>query len=119
MTIPSWQKIRQCPRSPLLFPGVLHLLLEFTRHNSSQQPTTCRPLARRLRGSSGATRCVAPLAREGTCRLSERTLGRHEWHSRERHAIGSRVPLGRERATLVTPHSRRIAWLSIRSEEGR
>src|SRR5437588_3433473 len=42
--------------------------------NSSQQPTTCRSPARRFRGSSGATRCVAPLGREGTWRLSERTL---------------------------------------------
>jgi hypothetical protein len=45
------------------------------RSNSSQQPTTCRSLARRFRGLSGATLCVAPLARVGTWRLSERTLG--------------------------------------------
>src|ERR1041385_8361534 len=79
MTIPSWQKIRQCPRSPLLFPGVLHLLLEFTRHTSPQQRPPCRSPARRLRGSSGATRCVAPRAREGTWRLSERTLGARDY----------------------------------------
>jgi len=44
------------------------------RANSSQQPTTCRSSARRFRGSPGATRCVAPLGREGTWRLSERTF---------------------------------------------
>ena len=32
-------------------------------------------MARRFRGSPGATRCVAPLGRVGTCRLSERPLG--------------------------------------------
>jgi hypothetical protein len=42
--------------------------------NSSQQPTTCRLSARRFRGSFGATLCLAALAREGTWRLSERTL---------------------------------------------
>jgi hypothetical protein len=76
MTIPSWPKIRQCPRSPVSFPSCrCTYSLNSGRHNSSQQPTTCRSSARRFR-SSGATRCVAPLARVGTWRLSERTLGR-------------------------------------------
>ncbi len=53
---------------------ISHLNFSSAPANSSQQPTTCRSLARRFRGSSGATQCVAPLAREGTWRLSERTL---------------------------------------------
>jgi hypothetical protein len=50
-------------------PGALE-----ARANSSQQATRGRSLARGFRGSSGATRCVAPLACEGRERLSERTL---------------------------------------------
>src|SRR5436853_6146739 len=43
--------------------------------NSSQQPTTCRSLARRFRASFCATLRVALPESEGTWRLSERTLG--------------------------------------------
>jgi len=39
------------------------------RANSSQQPTTCRSLARRFRASFGATLRVAPPESEGTWRL--------------------------------------------------
>src|SRR5947199_6835264 len=62
--------------------------------NSSQQPTTCRSSARRFRGSSGATLCVAPLGCEGTWRLSERTLARriHERRSRRIQAYDNFVP---------------------------
>jgi len=45
------------------------------RANSSQQPTRGRSLARRFRASFCATLRVALPEREGTWRLSERTLG--------------------------------------------
>src|SRR5436305_8299933 len=52
--------------------------------NSSQQPTTCRSLARRFRASFCATLRVALPESEGTWRLSERTLCRPGVHSEER-----------------------------------
>jgi len=39
------------PDRPLFLLGALHLLLEFTPANSSQQPTACRALVRRFRAS--------------------------------------------------------------------
>jgi hypothetical protein len=48
------------------------------RANSSQQPTTCRSLARRFRASFSAALCVARPDGEGTWRLSDRTLARPE-----------------------------------------
>src|SRR6267142_1275078 len=46
--------------------------------NSWQEPTRCRPLARRFRASFCATLRVAPPGCEGTARLSQRTLGRRK-----------------------------------------
>src|SRR5947208_5196242 len=43
--------------------------------NSSQQPTTCRSLARRFRASVCATLRVALPESEGTWRLSEKNVG--------------------------------------------
>src|SRR2546421_11043679 len=48
---------------------MLHLPLEFTRPNSSHQPTTCRSLGRRFRASFCATLRVALPESEGTWRL--------------------------------------------------
>jgi len=39
------------PDRPLFLLGALHLLLEFTPANTSQQPTTCRSLTRGFRPS--------------------------------------------------------------------
>src|SRR5437016_4579258 len=69
--------------------------------NSSQQPTTCRSLARRFRASFCATLRVALRECEGTWRLSKRTLGRRKstvgrgQNRRYRHStIEARVHLG-------------------------
>src|SRR5881227_828624 len=72
-----------------------------TRHgpaNSSQQPTTCRSSARRFRASFCATLRVALPEREGTWRLSERTLAGPEdaviYHCSARSLLARRRQVG-------------------------
>src|SRR2546421_10214610 len=78
---------------------MLHLPLEFTRPNSSHQPTTCRSLGRRFRASFCATLRVALPESEGTWRLSERTLGAHKVRGRNLTSRDWRSV--RQRRTLV------------------
>ena len=98
---------RPPPKVALPFVPFTHFLHERQLHgraNSSQQPTACRSLARRFRGSCFASfACQFGWHVKARGRLSERTLGRLRACSR-REVLPALLARRRSRRALSMPH---------------